>query len=125
MASDELGSPMLLIEVRSSTFHNVFSSIQCIFGEISIHGIKSDARAVLKQDAAGWAGSSSLIISILVPAFNLAIDPHSTRISLAVHTTPLTAYSLTPKPGLDLSLFTANLMDLRTVHVVSQRVEIR
>jgi hypothetical protein len=121
MKPETLGSPMLQCEVRSTAFHNTFSSIQIAFGSVSIHGSKRDARAVLNEDPAGWSGSSSLIVSVWIPSFNLAIDPPATLIGFGVHSTPVTANSLMKKLGVRLNIFTVSLMDLHSVHIISER----
>jgi len=121
MASDKLGSPMLQCEVLGSTFHNIFSSIQVVFGSVYIQGTNSEARAILNEDTAGWSGPSSLVVSVWIPSFNLAIDPWRTQIGFGVHSTPTVAMSLTDKLGLRLNLFTVNLMDRNSVHIVPER----
>ena len=112
---------MLQCEIRSSTFHNIFSSIQIVFGRVSIQGSGCTARAVLTEDTARWSGSSPLVVSMWVPSFNIAASPLTTQIGFGVHSTPATATSLTNKLGILLTLFNASLMDTDSVHVTSER----
>ena len=121
MSPGEIGSPMLQCEIRGSSFHNIFSSIQIAFGTVSIIGSGNSAQATMREDAAGWLGSSSLVVSMWVPSFNLAIDPSNTQVGLGIHSTPATAHRLTEKLGMSLNLFTVDVMNSDFVHVVSAR----
>jgi hypothetical protein len=120
MKPEEIGSPMLQVNIRSSSFHNIFSSIHISFGAVSIKGSKGNARAILEEDKAGWSGSSPLIVSVWIPSFNLALDPLNTRVSFGIHSTPQAALLLSKRLGLHLELFTVSLMDSNTVHIVPE-----
>ncbi|KAJ6496758.1 hypothetical protein DFH09DRAFT_1204932 [Mycena vulgaris] len=116
-----LGSPMFQCEVRGRTFHNIFSCIQAILGTASIQGSGSNAQVSITENAAGWSGSSALVVSVFVPAFNLVYDSGSTKISLGLHPTPITSRLLDDTLGPMLVLFTADVMDRSAVYVTMNR----
>jgi hypothetical protein len=118
---DRLGQPMLQCDIRSPLFHNFYSSIQFVFGTVSIQGTGFKARAVLTEDKSGWQGSSSLIMSVWIPSYNLAIDPSSAFVALTVRPIPVTQRFLQGKLGSKMEIFTTELMNPDSVHVVSQR----
>jgi hypothetical protein len=117
---NDSGSPMILCDLRSPTFHNFFSSIQLVFGKVTVQGSGNDARAVVIEDTSGWAGSSPLIVSFWVPSMNLTIDPQRTEVGLRLHPTPDSARAFTEKLGMMLSLYSVKLMNRHSVHVLAQ-----
>ncbi|KAJ6624931.1 hypothetical protein B0H10DRAFT_1783805 [Mycena sp. CBHHK59/15] len=119
----KLASPMFQCEVRGRTFHNIFSCVQAILGTLSIRGSGYDCEVSITEDAAGWSGTSPLVISVFVPAFNLVFDRTETRISLGLHSTPDSSrLALSGKLlGPMLTLFTADVKDKTAVHVVTNR----
>jgi hypothetical protein len=117
---EEIGSPVLDCYIRSAAFHNVFSAIHAVFGTVSIEGSVSNARATLNEAAAGWGGTSDLVLSMWVPAFNLALDPHGTKVGFSVRSTPWTV-RLANRLGPLLTLFSTDLMDTCSVHVLTER----
>ncbi|KAJ7113677.1 hypothetical protein C8R43DRAFT_935355 [Mycena crocata] len=119
----KFGSVMFQCNVRGSKFHNIFSCIQAALGTPSFQGSGSDGQVCIAEDAAGWSGTSPLVISVFVPAFNLVCDdPRSTQISLGLHSTPATAALLVGHDlGPRLTLFTANVMETSAVHITVNR----
>ncbi|EGO18876.1 hypothetical protein SERLADRAFT_480553, partial [Serpula lacrymans var. lacrymans S7.9] len=118
---DKAGTPVLCCNIRGTQTSNMFSSIHAVFGTLRIFGSKQDKRAVILPDSAGRSGSSPLIISFWAPSPPLMIEPSNTYIHLAVRSSPVTAQVLTPKLGMDLSIFNANLLDEQRVHVLAER----
>jgi hypothetical protein len=123
LRSDEIGSPMLRCELKSlrQSLHNMFSSIQCVFGQVSIEGTGMETRAILDEDSAGWDGSSPLVVSVWVPSFNLAMDPSGTQVSLSLHSSGVAGLSLGQNFGLGLDVFTIKLSDADRVHILAER----
>ncbi|KAJ7493407.1 hypothetical protein B0H11DRAFT_2277455 [Mycena galericulata] len=110
----QFGTTMFECEIRGPTFRSIFSCIQAVLGNASIQG---DGQVSIVEDAAGWSGTSPLIISAFVPATILAFDPNSTQVCLRLHSTPQTVLLLRSTLGPTLALFTASLMDTNAVHV--------
>ena len=116
-----VGTPILQCDVRSETFHNIFSEIQIVYGSLTVKGAGSDARAIVTEDPKGFAGSSDLVLSVWVPAICFTIsDPQKTQIGLGVHSTPATALAFGDTLGLTMTVFAANLLDRKRVHVLAE-----
>ena len=116
-----VGTPILQCDVRSETFHNIFSEIQIVYGSITVKGTRSDARAIVTEDPKGFAGSSDLVLSVWVPAICFTIsDPQKVQISLGVHSTPATSLAFRDALGLTLTVFAANLLDRKRVRVLAE-----
>ncbi|KAJ7695068.1 hypothetical protein B0H17DRAFT_1056261 [Mycena rosella] len=115
-----LGSPMFQCELRGRNFHNIFSCIQAVLGTASIRGSGSAGQVSITEDAAGWSGTSPLIISVFVPAFNLVFDPQSTKVYLGLHSTPATSI-LYVKLSPPLTFFAADVMDKVAVYITTNR----
>ncbi|KAL6305441.1 hypothetical protein BKA93DRAFT_213686 [Sparassis latifolia] len=118
---EKVGSPILQVEVRGQAYHNIFSAIQVTLGSVSLQGSGSNACAVLTEDIAGWSGSSPLVVSVWMPAYNLACEQSSPKISLGIHSTPATTMAFKDELGLRMTLFTTELTDSNFVHIVSER----
>ncbi|KAJ7460639.1 hypothetical protein FB451DRAFT_1181642 [Mycena latifolia] len=122
----DAASPMFQCNVRGKGFHNIFSCVQATLGTASIQGSGSDAQVRIAEDPAGWSGTSPLVISVLVPAFNLVVNSEPTKISLGLHSTPRTSMMMIKdKLGPFLTLFTVDVMDRSAVLVTVNRPDRR
>ncbi|KAJ7623509.1 hypothetical protein FB45DRAFT_1089047 [Roridomyces roridus] len=121
-AKGTAGSPIFQcgIRGRSLRFHSIFSCIQIALGKVSARGSGQDREVSIIEDPEGWSGSSPLVVSVLVPAFNLVSDPELTQVSLSLHSTPETI-PLMRVLGMWLELFTADISDKRSVYVTMNR----
>ncbi|KAF7971953.1 hypothetical protein HWV62_19417 [Athelia sp. TMB] len=123
MSSDKIGSPMLDCHIYGpASGDNFFSTIQFSFGTFSTSGAGCETRGVIEEDATGWSGMSSLIVSFWVPSHILVAKPPSSivNVSLAVHPTPAAAIALSRQLGLRLTLHSASLTD-DSVCVLTER----
>ncbi|KAJ7746839.1 hypothetical protein DFH07DRAFT_889361 [Mycena maculata] len=121
MSSQGLGSPMFECGLRGQTFQCIFACIQAVLGTVSFQGSGSDGRVSIAEDAAGWSGISPLVVSVLVPASNLVLEPQCTQVTLGLHTTPTTAVTWSGILGPMLTLFTADVTDTSAVYVTMNR----
>ena len=117
---DHIGTPVIHCEVRGAHSHGIFSSIHAVFGTVTSTGTKEDPQIILNADPLGWSGVSALTVSFWMPSWILMTEPQTTRIGLAVRSTPAT-FCLVPKLGLELTLFSANLNDEEHVFLASER----
>jgi hypothetical protein len=118
--ADHIGTPVIHCEVRGAHSHGIFSSIHAVFGTVTSTGTKEDPQIILNADPLGWSGVSALTVSFWMPSWILMTEPQMTRIGLSVRSTPATI-PLTPKLGLDLSLFLVGLNDEEHVFLASER----
>jgi hypothetical protein len=121
MHPDEIMTPILQCEIRGGAFQNVFYSIRPIFGRVEIQGRNTESKINIREDAEGWNGSSSLIISFYAPAWFLTTAPSSTEVVLSFRSTPSSMGSLMPKLGLFLTVYSASVMDRQHVFVSRHR----
>ena len=118
---NKAGTPLLQCDVRGTWSHNTFTSVHVAFGAVIPMGTSTQPRVVLNEDAAGWKGTSSLIVSFAIPAQLLTLiePPDNLNVCLSVRSTPATV-ALIPKLGMSLCLFSAKLMDTSLVHVLPE-----
>ncbi|KAJ7089705.1 hypothetical protein B0H15DRAFT_267405 [Mycena belliarum] len=121
LESKPYGSPMFNCHVRGKTFHNIFSCIQAVLGVASMQGSGSDGRVTIVGDPFGWAGTSPLVISLLIPALNLAYNSEPIKISLGLYPTPPLSVALKNTLGPELTIFTADVMDRSAVLISNNR----
>lgn len=121
MDPDEIGRPILQCEVKSRPspsclgFQNVFSSIQLFFGNVTSSGVGT---LVTEEDLRQWNGTSPLIASFHVPSWILNLGPSDIQVVLSIRGA---VYSLLPKLGLEMCVFSASLTDSQHVFVVRER----
>ena len=89
------GTPTVQCNFQTPSVHNIFSSIQLVFGSVTTSGNESEARTIVNEDPSRWSGLSDLVMS-----------------------GPPTAAAYANKLGMTLSLFTANLTDRKSVYVL-------
>ncbi|KAK7031403.1 hypothetical protein R3P38DRAFT_2923366 [Favolaschia claudopus] len=119
------GSPMFQCELQGRTFTNIFSSIRAVLGTVSVHGTGNDTRVDITEDPKGWSGTAPLVVSVSLPTFNLLVDePRYMRISLGLHPTPSTSAGFARDLGLQLQLYTTNIMDTAHVHITDMSARI-
>ncbi|KAI0642476.1 hypothetical protein C8Q79DRAFT_1002903 [Trametes meyenii] len=105
--------------------HNIFSTVNVAFGRVISIGSKADPCMILEEDPDGWKGSLPLVVSFCILAMLLTNiePPTSLRICLSVRSMPGTAL-LIPHLGMELQIFSANLMDEEHVHVIPDSTEL-
>jgi hypothetical protein len=119
MTSNSLPKPTVQCEIcNPDAVHDIYSSIQFVFGTISVKGKNSGACAFLAEDKAGWSGSSSLIMSIWVPSISLALESSLMEISLSLWRLPATSLDRANSPWV---IFTTCLTNCNAVYIVSHR----
>jgi hypothetical protein len=121
MDINELMTPTLHCEILTTLGHNFFSSIQTAFAEISTSGPRDseDTNVILDEDSRGWAGTAPLIAFFEAPAWILLHDPQKIKISLSIKSMPVYAH-LTEKLGVELRIFSAKVVDRKSVRVSSR-----
>jgi hypothetical protein len=119
---ESVGTPPLQCDIRGSWSHNIFTAIHVAFGHVVPMGTKPHPWVVLKEDPEGQKGASSLIVSFTVATRLLTdVEPmENLSVCFSVRSTTATAL-LIPKLGMNLSLFSAKLMDESNVHVLPQQ----
>lgn len=119
---EQVGTPPLHCDVRGTWSHNIFSSVHVAFGRVVSMGTKTRPRASLEEDPEGWKGTSSLIASFTMPTRLLTDIESMDKISVcfSVRSTTGTVI-LVSKLGLQLTLFSAKLMDESHVIVLPEQ----
>jgi len=81
----EMASPTLVASLRAgptstNQWHNMYGDIQITFGNVKVRLPSEDSPVVVEQDGLGWAGSSPLIASFMVPTAALQVEPTTAAI---------------------------------------------
>ncbi|KAJ6456177.1 hypothetical protein C8R45DRAFT_881019 [Mycena sanguinolenta] len=119
--SETVGTPVLQCDIRGNWSHNIFSAVHAAFGTVIRMGTKSSPRVVFKEDPDGWKGTSPVVVSFIMSAGLLTLEPaEQTRVCLSVRTTPAAVRDVIQKLGMEQAVFGANLMDQDHVHVLPQ-----
>lgn len=109
--SATLGTPALRAEITGTAgtgWQNFFSTLQLSFGSSVTRNTTS---LVVEEDAQGWGGRASMVVSFLAPAWMLLLDSDdSIKISLDIQSTPATS-RLISRFGIQLRIFEAALCD--------------
>ena len=114
-------TPILQVSFAFGMSMNNFSSMEIVFGSLSLEGEGEDAIGVISEAADGKNSQSSIVVSICVPAWLLVQEPTHTSVRLILASTPSTAATLALKLGLNLILWQAKLSDVQQVHVLRGR----
>ncbi|PSR83543.1 hypothetical protein PHLCEN_2v5697 [Hermanssonia centrifuga] len=116
--TSEGGNPFLLAGIRGPNFYNTFASFQAGSGKVVCQGIGGNSRIYLTRESSRQDSTSPVVISFCVPTWMLSIDPRNTSVSIAVQSTPATTMQWAPKLGMEMLVYSARLMDAKSVHVV-------
>ncbi|KAF2467482.1 uncharacterized protein BDR25DRAFT_358593 [Lindgomyces ingoldianus] len=121
--TDEIGSPIMHCVIQSSQsyraqrWQNIFSVVQVSFGNLSGTGAPNtdSFQLSIAEDELRWSGSSSLIVSFLVPTWTLLLKPQAARIAFGIQSTPATAQTFLRTLGVEMNIFETNLGDESSV----------
>ncbi|KAI0665455.1 hypothetical protein C8Q78DRAFT_1064754 [Trametes maxima] len=122
-------TPPLHAVVRGrDKFENSYQCLDAAFGTVVVSGTIAEPGVSIREAEGGLlaanSGSTPLIISFVVPTWNLVRvveDPDDIIIELCLKPTPYTAAKFMRTLGLRLSIFAAPLSDTTHVHVVPER----
>ena len=89
---------------------NMHSLVQAGFGEIMAPKTGVTTEVKVTRDFAGWSGSSPLLVSFLVPTWQLLRDPNTVRVKLSIAST-LLAPIFTKTLGIDMCIHRMSLAD--------------
>ncbi|TFK74159.1 hypothetical protein BDN72DRAFT_813396 [Pluteus cervinus] len=105
--------------------HAIYASPQFAFGSIEVlaSDITGDPKIQIREDAAGWSGTSPLIASWWIPSWNLLLEPKDLKFRLGIKSTPQTSL-LIPHLGYELVLHSVNTSDPIAVHILRERPNI-
>ncbi|KAJ8502683.1 hypothetical protein ONZ45_g11536 [Pleurotus djamor] len=121
---EEIGTPVLQVDLKLSYAHNMFASFQICFGKCRVvenEVYPGEPLVEIDEDAKGIQGSSDAIVSVWLPTWILRQEVKNTKIGLSVHPSPIASRRLVPKLGVFLSLYETNLMDTERIHVLRWR----
>ncbi|GJN82602.1 hypothetical protein PLIIFM63780_006144 [Purpureocillium lilacinum] len=118
----EMASPTLVASLRAgptstNQWHNMYGDIQITFGNVKVRLPSEDSPVVVEQDGLGWAGSSPLIASFMVPTAALQVEPTTAVIGLAIPPSVQGMELYGPKLGMSMSVFDTTLGDSTRVFV--------
>ena len=90
--TSEIESPIMHCLIQSSPsydthrWQNVFSVVQVSFGNLSGIGTQNtdSFQVSIMEDELRWRGSSSLIVSFLVPTWTLLLEPQTAKIAFGI-----------------------------------------
>ncbi|KAF9228361.1 hypothetical protein BS17DRAFT_773573 [Gyrodon lividus] len=118
----EVGTPIFQCDILAVYRQNCFASISGSFGTLEVVGKGENKTGLIVEDQAGRFGESSLIVSFSVPSSSVmlsALDSAATA-GLTLRGTPAVSAKFFGKLGPNLSMFRAQLMDTKHVHVLAQ-----
>ncbi|KZP17755.1 hypothetical protein FIBSPDRAFT_920591 [Athelia psychrophila] len=121
---DTVPTPPLECHVGGVTTLNIFTAIHVAFGRVIPMGLKARPWVSFEEDPQGFHGSSSLIVSFVMPANLLTLFEPAENINVhfAVRSLPgPVTQLLVPILGPTLSLFSARLMDQSLVQVLPEQ----
>lgn len=101
-------------------WQNFFPAVQLSFGTFSTSGtpFTNAFRVSIREDPAGWGGTSPLLVSFRVPSWSLFIDSDNPPLAgFAIQSTPVTSAAFVHKLGFELSIFRAAVTDSDAVFI--------
>ncbi|RPD68233.1 hypothetical protein L226DRAFT_576582 [Lentinus tigrinus ALCF2SS1-7] len=117
-----VGTPLLHGDIRGSWSLNNFAAVHVAYGRVIPIGTQGSPRIRFEEDPNGRNGSYDLVVSFIVPSMLLTDiePPHLLKVRLSVRSTTGTA-PLHAKMGMDLEIYSANLMDEQHVQVLPEQ----
>ena len=120
--------PRLHCIIRSpedSVGEHIFQSVDAAFGSVVDSGTSAEPRITLQEDdltGGPDTAESTIVVSFVVPSNILAgtSDPASIVVALGVHLTRESGLALLPVLGPALIVFSTNLEDRNSVHIVAE-----
>ena len=124
-----LGTPALSCSLESSSsrpygvWQNTFAMLQMAFGRVEPEGERGadDFRIRVIEDTRAWKGTSSLIVSFLVPTWIVLLEPQTAQVSLDVQSTPHSASILSKALGPTMKIHKTSLGDEANVFITRYR----
>ncbi|KAF8593184.1 hypothetical protein BDV93DRAFT_393786, partial [Ceratobasidium sp. AG-I] len=115
---EEAGSPRLQCNIwTGAAYHNVFSSLCCIWGKLVSRADTSDV--TIEEDSSGVHGASDLVVSFWTSSYVLVAANSTVGLSLRLN--PISLASFASALGPNLELFTVNLLAREYIHVLRDR----
>ncbi|KAJ7048619.1 hypothetical protein C8F01DRAFT_1189544 [Mycena amicta] len=119
--STTIGTPVLQCDIRGTWTMNIFSAVHAAFGTVVSVGTKRQPRVIFQEDPEGRQGSAPVVVSFVVSAGLLSLEPlKNVRVCLSIRTTPAAVTHVIQELGMEQSLFSANLGDEDRVHILPQ-----
>ncbi|KAJ3746220.1 hypothetical protein DFH05DRAFT_1394437 [Lentinula detonsa] len=117
-----IGTPVLQCTVSGSWSMNAFSAVHAVFGRVSTLGTKAAPRISFEEDKDGWKGTSPLVVSFSMPTQLLVnIEPQAKlKVNFSIRSTAATTLVFARKLGLNLNVFSADLLDEAQVQVLPE-----
>ena len=116
----DMGTPPFCASIRSPNFHHTFSSIQPIFGKLTLSNGRQSYS--IQEDSRGWTGISDMIVSFWVPTFLLHSEAEtSLKVCLELVNTAQAAGIFPAVLGPELTIFEASLSDSSHVFTCTER----
>jgi hypothetical protein len=121
---NKMASPTFVGSLKSSSnaanqWHNLYGDVHITFGRVkpSENETTGERRIEIEQDEAGWAGSSPLIASFIVPTAALQVEPETTQVGISVSPTGQNAVVYGPILGLGMDVFMTTTSNTTSVYV--------
>ncbi|UNI17441.1 hypothetical protein JDV02_003783 [Purpureocillium takamizusanense] len=119
---DKMASPTLVASLRAgpasaNQWHNMYADVHITFGSVTTSSMSEDSPLIVEQDDLGFAGSSPLIASFMVPTAVLQVEPTTADIGLAIRPSGQAVGLYGPKLGLSMSVFDTTLGDSNRVFI--------
>lgn len=114
---DQVVTPGLHLAVSNGQlFENSFFSLFLHFGKLSVD--PSGGTASLDEDPLGWRGTSDLVVTCPMPAFqSLVGNDGNTRVALVINSTPASSRSVNVL-GPQLRIYDASMKGHDSVHIL-------
>ncbi|RWA11040.1 hypothetical protein EKO27_g4056 [Xylaria grammica] len=125
MDLDKLGTPSVHCQLQGADrwgmdrWQNILPACQLSFGDVSTHGKRYDDsyEISVREDDAGWSGTSPLIASFFTSTFPLLQQPGDVVVAFGVHSSPATVVSFLQKLGIEMIVYETTLENSDAVHV--------
>jgi len=113
---DQVGTPGLHLAVyNSQLFENSFFSLYLHFGKLFVNS--GDNTGSIDEHAQGWRGTSDLIVTCPMPAFQFLVgNNRNTRVALVINSTPASSHFATVL-GPQMRVYDTSIKDHDNVHI--------
>ncbi|KZP26299.1 hypothetical protein FIBSPDRAFT_819685 [Athelia psychrophila] len=121
--AETVPTPLLQCDVQGKNMMNIFTAIHIAFGRVIPMGTKARPWVVFEEDPKGFHGSSSLLVSFIMPTRLLTdFEPaENLNVNFGLRSIPGPVTTLlAPILGMSLTLFSAKLMDYSLVQVLPE-----
>ena len=121
----ELGTPPLQCSLTSGAsslfggWQNIYEMIQLSFGKLSVSGDphSNSYQVHVSEDASGWMGTSSLVVSFCAPRWTVLLEPQDAFVAFGIQNRGAYVHKFLPILGIELDVFKTRLGNSNEIFV--------